>query len=219
MDVHPVSPDVLPDRLADWLVDRTARAGWTHPVRVAVDGAPPGRPDRLADSLATALRVRGRPVRRVGARWFWRPASLRLERGRHDPLARYQDWLDTSALRREVLDRLGPGGDRRFLPTLRDPDTDRATRAGYQSAAPDTVLLVDGALLLGAGLPFDLTVHIRLSAGALRRRTPAADTWMLPAFDRYEAQVSPAGHADALVLADDPAHPAVRFASPSAGGN
>ncbi|HEY9473037.1 MAG TPA: hypothetical protein VIS06_04190, partial [Mycobacteriales bacterium] len=182
-----------------------------HPLRVAVDAAPPARPGELADATGEALRALGRPVARVSARWFWRQASLRLEYGRHDAAARYERWLDTGALRREVLDRLGPGGDFRFLPSLWDPERDRATRAGYQQAEPRTVLLLDGALLLGTGLPFDVTVHIRLSAGALRRRTPPGDAWMLPAFERYDAEARPARHADVLVLGDDPAHPAARF--------
>lgn len=207
MDVQAISPEMLPGRLAEWLAGRHP----PHPLRVAIDAAPPARPGQLADATGTVLRALGRPVARVSDHWFWRQASLRLEYGRHDPMARYEQWLDTGALRREVLDRLGPGGDGRFLPTRWDPDRDRATRADYQKAKADTVLLLDGALLLGTGLPFDATVHIRLSPAALRRRMPAADAWMLPAFDRYEAEVGPAGRADVLVLADDPAHPAARF--------
>lgn len=207
VEVRPISPGALPDRIARWLAEQFP----PHPLRVAVDGAPPARPDDLADATGTALRARGRPVARVSARWFWRQASLRLEYGRRDAVARYERWLDTGALRREVLDRLGPGGDRRFLPSLWDPDRDRATRADYRQVEPHTVLLLDGALLLGADLPVDAIIHIRLSAGALRRRMPADDAWMLPAFERYDTEVRPADQADVLVLADDPTHPAVRF--------
>lgn len=41
---------------------------------------------------------------RISADDFLRPASLRFERGKQDPDARYTDWLDLGALRREVLD-------------------------------------------------------------------------------------------------------------------
>ena len=34
----------------------------------------------------------------------------------------------TDALRREVLDAMGADGSRRWLPSLRDPVSDRATR-------------------------------------------------------------------------------------------
>jgi hypothetical protein len=204
---QPVSPDRLGPLLAELIVARRP----DHPLRVAVDGPPPAAPDALADAVAGSVRLLGRPTLRLGSRWFLRPASVRLERGRTDPDAYYEAWLDVAALRREVLDPLGPGGDRRYLPTRWDPDRDRATRAGYLVAAPDAVVLVDGTLLLGQGLPFDLTIHLRLSPAALARRAAAAERWTLPAFARYEAEVAPAEHADVVVRADDPRHPAVQL--------
>jgi hypothetical protein len=146
-------------------------------------------------------------VLRVDARWFQRPASVRLERGRSDPDAYYDDRLDLAALRREVLDPLGPAGDGRWLPTLWDPDTDRATRADYEKAPDDAVLVLSGDLLLGRGLPAELTVHLRLSPAALTRRGTAE--WTLPAYARYRAEVDPERTADVVVRADDPRHPAV----------
>jgi hypothetical protein len=73
-------------------------------------------------------------------------------------------------------------------------------------------VLVDGCLLLGRGLPFDLTVHLRLSAAALARRTPAEQRWTLPAYARYEAEVDPDRVADVVVRLDDPRHPAINIA-------
>src|SRR5690606_5819554 len=178
-------------------------------LRVAVDGAAAAEPERLAGSLVEPLRVRGHPALTVAAEGFWRPASLRLELGRTNPDSFYERWLDGPALRREVLDRLGPGGDGRVLPSLWDPVTDRATRAGYVEVPTGGVVLVSGALLLGAGLPFDLTVHLWLSPAARQRRTPADQRWTLPAYARYDREVGPWRLADVVVRADDPAHPAV----------
>jgi hypothetical protein len=205
---RPVAPDRLADVLADHLVAAADAAG-AAVLRVAVDGAPAGEPAGLADALVDPLRLRGRPALRVGARWFLRPASLRFERGRTDPDAFRDGWLDAGALRREVLEPVGPNGSGRYLPTLWDPDLDRATRASYAVAPTGAVLLVDGCLLLGRGLPFDLTVHVRLSAAALARRTPANQRWTLPAFARYEAEVDPDRTADVVVRLDDPRHPAI----------
>jgi hypothetical protein len=174
---------------------------------VLVDGPPAADPAALADALVDPLRLRGRPVLRVDARWFLRPASVRLERGRTDPDAYYEDRLDLAALRREVLDPLGPGRDGRWLPTLWDPEADRATRAPYEQAPPNAVLVLSGSLLLGRGLPAELTVHVRLSPAALARRTE--EDWTLPAYDRYRAEVDPEAVADVVVRADDPRHPAV----------
>lgn len=207
---QPVSPQRLTDLLASLVADRDPG----HPLRVAIDGADAADPGALADSLTDPLRLRGRAPIRVSTRYFWRPASVRLEYGHEDADAYYTDWLDAAALRRELLDRLGPGGDRRYLPTLWDPATDRATRAGYAQAPANAVLLLDGPLLLGQGLPLDLTVHMRLSTPALRRRTDPRQQWTIPALDRYEREVGPQQLADVVVRADDPRHPAVQSRLP-----
>lgn len=157
------------------------------------------------------LRLRGRPVLRVSAADFLRPASLRLELGRDDPDAFY-DWVDVSALGREVLGPLEPGGSGSYLPTLWDARTDRATRAARRPAPARAVLLLDGPFLLRPGLArgFDLTVHLAMSAAARLRRVPAADAAReLPAYDRYEQEVDPAAVADLVVRLDDPARPAL----------
>jgi hypothetical protein len=205
MPVRPVSPDVLVEELAE-IVAGAPSGRW---LRVGVDGAPPAGPHDLADALVAPVRVRGRPVQRVRADDFLRPASLRLERGRTDPDAFYEDWLDVRGLTREVLDPLGSAGTGRILPTLWDADRDRATRAGYVTVPDNGVLLLSGALLLGTGLPLDLVVHLEMSPAALARRTAAADRWTLPAYRRYADEVDPPMLADVVVRVDDPRHPAL----------
>jgi hypothetical protein len=209
MRFRPITLETIIDGVAGRVAGRPGQ--W---LRVAVDGAPPTRPNRLADALADELRLRGRPVLRVSAADFLRPASLRFERGKQDPDARYDDWLDAGALAREVLDPLRDGGSGRVLPTLWNTGTDRATRAGYVTLARGGVLVLDGELLLGRGLAFEHTVHLWMSAPALARRTDPADAWALPAFARYDAEVRPLHIADTGVRVDDPAHPAVLDDSP-----
>lgn len=200
---------VTPTALVAELVDRLAATPGT--LRVAVDGAPCTAPHELADALVEPLRERGRPVARVRAHDFWHDASLRLEHG-HEDVESYLSWLDAAAVRREVLDPVMRDGH--YLPSLRDPATNRATRAGLIAAPEGTVLVVDGTFLLGAGLPFELTVHLAMSAPALARRTPSADSWTLPAFAGYDRTVAPAERADVVVRVDDPRHPAVRLRTP-----
>jgi hypothetical protein len=159
--------------------------------------------------VAERLPERGRAAVVVPAAGFLRPASLRFEHGRTDPDARYTDWLDTGALAREVLDRVGPGGRGEYLPVLWDVERDRAARAGYRPMPPRGVLLVPGALLQGIGLALDVVVHLRVAPAARRRRTPEEQAWELPAFDRYDEEVDPVALADAVVLADRPEHPAL----------
>ncbi|WP_092779156.1 uridine kinase [Actinokineospora terrae] len=205
MRLRPVSPDVVIDELTAMVHTRTGGGR----VRVLVDGAPPTAPAELADAVAERLRVLGRPVLRVSAVDFLRPASLRFERGKQDPDARYETWLDEGGLRREVLSPLAETGTGKVLPSLWNAATDRATRAEYVDLPPGGVLLLDGELLLGRGLPHEVSAHLWLSAPALVRRLPAAEHWALPAFARYDAEVRPLHTADLGVRVDDPRHPAV----------
>jgi hypothetical protein len=213
-----VSVAALVEELAERIATTVKPIGeWA---RVAIDGAPAADPDALAAALVDPLRVRGRAALWVSTGGYLRPASLRFERGRTDPDAFYEGWWDLEGLRREVLDPLGPGGTGRVLPSLWNPQVDRATRADYVSLPPGGVVLVSGPLLLGTDptahppplkptLPFDLTVHLAVSAPALARRTPPAESWTLPAYARYADEVAPSTFADVVVRLDDPRHPAI----------
>ncbi|MEU1119817.1 MULTISPECIES: uridine kinase [unclassified Streptomyces] len=207
MRLEPITWERLSDALADRLLDLKPADGGAWP-RVAFDGAPAAGTGDLARAVADALRLRGRDSLVVPTEGFLRPASLRFEYGHQDVEAYYSGWFDTGALWREVIGPLDPGGTGRILPDLWDPVADRATRSPYARLPSGGALLLHGPLLLGHWFPFDLTVHVRLSPGALRRRTPEAERWTLPAFERYEDEVDPSAVADVVVRADDPRHPA-----------
>jgi hypothetical protein len=214
--VSPVEPITI-ERLARRLADDILTGSGDGPARVIVDGPIWAGVD-LLDPLAHALELHGRESVVVQAGDFLRPASLRYEHGRLDAQAFADDWIDVEGLRRELLDPLGPGGSRRYLPSLWDAERDRATRAPYRTATDRTVVLLRGWLLLGRAFPAELTVHLALSAAARRRRVPpdVADR-ELPAFDRYDATVRPAEAADVVVRCDDPRHLAVSGLRPGPG--
>ncbi|WBB81155.1 uridine kinase [Micromonospora sp. WMMD882] len=205
MRIRPIAPDRLVAELTERLVTTPAEGR----LRVALDGADAAAPDRLAEALVDPLRAAGRPVLHVRTLDFLRPASVRLEHGRTNPDSYYLGWFDEPGLRREVLDPAGPRGDGRLLPSLWDPRADRASRADYLHLPPGGVVLVSGPFLLGGGLPFDVTVHLALSAAALRRRTEPDRQWTLPALRRYVEEVAPDSFADVVVRADDPRRPAL----------
>jgi hypothetical protein len=207
VQVRPLTPEALADTLAERAHALPLPEG--RRLRVAVDGAPAAGPGHLAEAVAALLRLLGRPVVRVSAADYLRPASLRLEYGHQDADAYLDGWLDTNALFREVFDPLEPGGSGLVLPALWDARADRAVRAQPVPLPPGGVLLLDGPLLLGRWLPLDLTVHLRLSPAALERRTPPDEQWTLPAFARYEAETLPTDAADLVVRSDDPRRPAL----------
>lgn len=195
MTYRPTSREAVADELAARAEKRDGR------VRVLVDGPPPADPDGLGAAVAEELRLRGRTAVAVRARDFLRPASLRLEYGHHDEDMLLDGWLDVGALLREVL------GDGPVLPRLWDAARDRAFRDEYVEA---DVVVLSGSLLLGRGLPAEITAHLHMGRAALGRRTPPEDRWTLPVFERYERERNPSGEADVLVMADHPDRPAQR---------
>ena len=207
MRARPLTPAALVAELAE-RVAALPSAG--RATRVLIDGAPPSDPAGWAQALVEPLQVRGRPVLRASTEDFLRPASLRLERGRTDADTYYSDRLDLAALRRELLDPLGPGGSGRVLPRWWDATADRsAERAGYLTPPEGVVLLLDGTLLLGLGLPAELTMHLHLSAWALQRTTPPERAWTLPAYRRYAQEVDLEAVAEVVLRVDHPDRPAL----------
>lgn len=177
--------------------------------RVMIDGADAAEPEALGAVLAAKLRAGGRPCAVLTMADWLRPASLRLEHGRADPNSYREAWFDYAALRREVLDPFGPGGSGCWLPTLWDAETDRATRAERVQAEPGTVLVVAGPMLLGRGLPFDLTVHLHLSEAALRRRSAPEFGWTVAGLLEHERLADSDLVADIVIRVDHAARPAI----------
>lgn len=197
--VRPTTPEGAVLAIVALVADRPGRS------RLVVDGAPASDPGGTADRVVTALSPR--PALHVRSDRFWRPSSLRLENGRHNPDAWLDEWLDDDALRREVLDPFPRTG--RVLPGLRDPGTDRSLRDAVVELPDNGIVVVSGSVLLGRGLPFDVVVHIRLRPETLVRLTPASDAWTLPALARYAERCDPESAADLVIRADDPRHPAL----------
>ncbi len=201
----PLDAAALAGRLAH-LIDQ--RHPGDRPLRVGLDAPACSDLSPLLAALAEALLARGRSLAVVRTTDFYRDASLRLEYGHTDVESFYTGWIDTAAVQREVLDPVVSQG--RYLPSLRDPITNRATRAEPVELAPAGVLLLVGELLLGSGLHLDLSVHVAVSRQARKRRTPDELAWTLPAFDRYDIEVDPAGLADVVIRWDDPQRPALK---------
>lgn len=96
-----------------------------------------------------------------------------------------------------------------YLPALWDVARDRSARLTAVPLPDRAVVIVHGLFLQGVGLPAELTVHVALSAAALRRR--GVPQWQLEAFSSYDDKVAPGSLADVLVRAEDPLRPAVQW--------
>jgi hypothetical protein len=221
----PASPitAISTDALADRVISHARRVARTaarqgRAVRVGVDGAVPDDGGALADVVARRLTADGVPAGRVRQRDFELPRSQRLEYGATDPDVLWEGWYDDGALRREVLDPLGPDGastkhPMRWLPSLRDPLTDRSTRAELRDCPPGAVLVLDGRFLLRGDLAvgFDVVVHLQTSPAAQRRRLPDDDETArtVPSWQRYLDECDPSARADLVVRFDHPDRPAL----------
>lgn len=199
----PIFPDLLVESIVDSCPDGARSI-------VVIDGADAARPVDFATRTAEHARSRGRPAAVVDLHDYVRPASIRFEYSRTDELSYRTLWFDYDALVREVIAPLRPGGGGHFLPRLWDEAADRSARARSVSAAANQIVLIAGPMLLGRGLNVDLSVHLRLSASALRRRTTAIDQWTCaPLLEYYESLGSSAERPEFLVRWDHPDRPAL----------
>ncbi|MFE5285559.1 hypothetical protein ACFRAQ_11400 [Nocardia sp. NPDC056611] len=194
---------LAPDALLELIAERAgALPGYAV---VAVDGADAAEPLRVASGVADVLRTRGRPAEVISLHDFVRPASVRLEYDRDSEFTYRTGWFDYAAVNREVVKSLRDSG--RFLPALWNERTDRSARARIRDAAGSTVLFVAGPMLLGRGLDFDLTVFLRMSEGALRRRTDPEQAFTVDGLVEYQREHTE--RPDILVAWDHPDRPAV----------
>ncbi len=208
MRLRPVTPDRLVTELADAIVERPE----PRP-RIGFDGFAETGTSALVDGVAERIRAAGRPAIRASTRWWWRAASLRLELGRTDIDMLLYGWVDTAALRRELLDPVAAGSAVGYLPRLRDPESDRAVRDARRPIDPRVVVLVDGPFLLADPAGLDTAVHLQVSAGALTRALPADLQWWIGAYRRYVVNEQPAQRAEAIIAYDHPRVPAIGWRS------
>ncbi|MCU7722642.1 uridine kinase [Actinoplanes sp. KI2] len=164
-------------------------------LRVAVDGPDGSGKTVFAQELAAAVRHLGRPVVRVSLDDFHHVRAVRYRLGRDSPEGFWRDSYDYERFRSDVLDPFAAGGSRRYRPTAHDVATDEVLRPRPRTAAPGTVLIVDGLFLqrdeIGAGwdLSVFLDVPFAVTASRMARRDGTNPDPEHPSMRRYvEAQ-------------------------------
>ncbi|MET8261786.1 cytidylate kinase family protein [Micromonospora sp. NPDC005205] len=212
------------DELITRLAEAVGAVAVGHPTRVAVDGAPAAGKTTLADELAVVLRAQGREVIRATIDDFLFPRAQRYPRGEYSAVGCYHDTHDHQALKRVLLDPLGPGGDRRFQPAVYDSATDAVLSPPVVTAPTDAVLVLDGVFLLRPELvdrwelrvfvstAFDKTVdRAVVRERRVSTRAHVERRWReryIPSQQLYLATARPTQHADIVVHNDEPQRPA-----------
>ena len=167
-------------------------------------------PDACGRALIDPLRARGRPAVHVRAR----AASGATRRCASSTGTRTSTVLPDLARRRGAAPR---GARRRpckpaaYLPSLRDPASNRSTRAAPRAARPGSRCCWSAApCCSGSGLPVRPRRAPRpCPPTALRPPHPRDAAWTLPAFAEYERDRAPGRAAD-VVISVDRRTPAVR---------
>jgi uridine kinase len=119
----------------------------TQIARVAIDGVDGAGKTVFADELASGLAPSRRPIIRASVDGFHNPRAIRYARGRGSPEGFYFDSYDYAALRRSLLDPLGPEGSRVYRTAAFDHLTDSPVAAEAHLAAPNAILVIDGIFL------------------------------------------------------------------------
>lgn len=202
-----------------------------HPTRVAIDGVDGSGKTTLADELVDPIRRLGREVIRASVDGFHHRQAVRYVRGHDSPEGYFGASFNYAALRRELLEPLGPTGDRRFRTAVFDYRSDRSVEAPLRLAREDAVLLFDGVFLLRPELdglwdvtlwldvPFEVTVEravardarcgvdLALLRGKYERR-------YIPGQRLYLDQFQPNEQVDIVFGNADFERPNVRFRDP-----
>jgi uridine kinase len=202
--------------MIDQLADLVLTADTDHPVRVGIDGPSAAGKTTLANTLAATLRARtGRTVIRAEIDYFMVVVEDRTAYPYDSPESYYLDAWNYPAIRRQLLEPLGPGGSRRYRPAL---------GADVRTAPDDAILLADGVFLQRPELDhlWDLRIYVDVpDAESLRRGIERDRHWMgsaaeaerrylskyLPGEQRYRAEVRPRERAPIVVDNADPYRP------------
>jgi uridine kinase len=220
------------DAVLTLLADIVAGIRLPHVVRVAIDGVDAAGKTTPADELRRLLEARGRPVLRATIDGFHRPRAERYRRGPTSPEGYYRDSFDYEALRRELLQPLGPGGSRRYRSRVFDLHADEPVPGRPLRRLPeDAVLLLDGVFLLRSELNdlWDFRVVVEVDADEALRRALLRDEDLfgspdealrryrnryVPGQQRYFGEVDPVALADVVFESTDVASPSLRTSSP-----
>lgn len=206
------------------LAEEIAAVALPHPTRVAIDGIDAAGKTTLAGELVAPLERMGRQVIRASIDGFHRPREERYRRGKGSPEGYYYDSFDGAAVRRTLLNPLGPGGNRRYRTAAFDYRKDTSVESPLLEASSDALLLFDGVFLLRPELVgcWDLTIFVHVGFETSLARALERDLSLfgdgeavreryekryLPGQELYFAESKPQERAAIVVFNEDVADP------------
>ncbi len=204
------------DNILNQLAQLLAEQNINRPIRVAIDGRTASGKTTFANELASAIEKLGRPTIRTSIDGFHRPKVERYARGRFSPEGYYFDARDLPAVRKLLLDPLGPKGNRQYRTASFDLQRDQPIEQEPRSAPHDAILIVDGTFLLRPELEeaWDIAVFLKTTEEVAETRGVNRDAANLggataakklysqryrPAFALYDELCQPQARADVVV--------------------
>lgn len=148
-----------------------------HPIRVAIDGVDAAGKTTFANELAKPLVKLGGHVIRASLDGFHNPRIIRYRRGENSPEGYFFDSFDYDALKRYLLEPLGPGGSLRYHTSRFDFRSDALVNSPQYRAHSDSILLLDGVFLLRPELVecWDFTVFLDVNFDVAVERASQRD--------------------------------------------
>ena len=129
------------------IANRLAAIKLPHPLRVGIDGVSASGKTVLADELAVVLQKMNREVIRTGIDGFHNPSEIRHRRGAMSVEGYVEDSFDYAAVRKCVLNPLGPEGNLSYLPEVYDLALGTTKQSDPVVASPHDILLFEGVML------------------------------------------------------------------------
>ena len=210
------------------IANRLAAIKLPHPLRVGIDGVSASGKTILADELAVVLRKMNREVIRTGIDGFHNPPEIRHRRGSMSVEGYVEDSFDYSAVRKCVLEPLGPEGSLSYKSEIFDHATGTRKKSDRVFASPDAIFLFEGVMLFRKEIvnAFDYRILVDTTFDVALERAKTRDLKhfgnmqtllekytrrFIPGQKRYLAECRPAEQANAIFENDDPYRPKIKF--------
>ena len=197
-----------------------------HPIRVGIDGAGNAGKTTLANELVEPLEKLGRNVIRSTIDGFHNPPEIRRKKGKYSPIGYLQDSYNYFALKKYLLDPLGPNGSLNYKLSVYDFKISKPTNVPFRKAMNNSILLFDGIFLFNEHLfsYWDYKLYIDTSFSNTMKRALVRDKDLfggtenviklykkryIPGQEMYLSMRNPIGNSDIVLNNNDYRNPIV----------